>query len=150
MASQTVKKGSSNRSKGDMVSGSNTDKEVDGQNRPKRWVKAIWKENKQSQCDTIPKSWVSRSLWTVSWPPPSCNYKKAIEMCLAPGSVGWSTFQLKWCSNTVDSLAEAQGIQTAAETTDTDGSSSCEEDEQLSAAINEDSQQASRGRGLRY
>jgi hypothetical protein len=145
MSSKPVKKLSSDRGKGE-----NT--QAHTPTRQKRWVKAAWTENKQSQCDAIPKSWVSRSLSTVWWPPSDLNYKKAIDMCWGPppGSLGWSKFKLMWCSSTVDSLAEAQGIQTSTEMADTDASSSCEDEEQLSSAMDEDQEKTRRGRGLRY
>ena len=152
MSSKMLKNGSSSRGKGGKVTGSSTHKQAGTQRLPERWVKATWTENKQLKGDAIPKSWVSRSLWTVWWPPTDWNYKKAIALCWAPpaGYTGWSQFKLTWCSNTFDSLAEAQLIETAADNADTDLSSSCEEDEQTTATMDQDPQQPSLGRGLRY
>ena len=125
---------------------SSMNKQADSQmSQIKRWVKATWMEKGQQMCDTIPRSWVSKSLSTVWWPPAKSNYKRAIDTCKMPpeGHANWSKFKLKWCSKSVDSLAEAQCIET--ENVDTYESSA---EDELSTAKDQNSN-AVLGRGFR-
>jgi len=79
----------------------------------KSWCKAAWWEKDRINGGTIPRSWVSKSMRTVLWPPSGTDCQKFIDMCVRPvNQQKWKMFRLKHCSHTVQSLAEARELQT--------------------------------------
>ena len=85
----------------------------------KKWCKASWYRKGHTgkvESDAIPRTWVSRSLGVVKWPPPNVNFKYAIENCTGPKTdENWSQYKLRSCSQSFLSLAEARQVATDVE-----------------------------------
>lgn len=81
--------------------------------------------------------WVSRSRSSVKWPPSHINFKSAIEGCMTPTETDtWTLYVLISWARSVDTLEEAQQLQTDTSesdnmTTDADESSGKDEDDTL-------------------
>lgn len=84
-----------------------------------KWCKAVWYmkgKSGKTETEVIPRSWISKSRKTVTWPPKHVNFKSAIQECMRPmKSADCSTFILVSCTESVNSLDEAQQLETEAQ-----------------------------------
>ena len=81
-----------------------------------KFVKASWYKKGDSgtvESAALPRTWVSRSLACVVWPPKEVNFKEAIADGVCPDRYIWkTTYQLKSCTRSVSTLDEAQQMET--------------------------------------
>ena len=92
-----------------------------GNNNNRGWCKASCYRNRTGgkvESEAIPRCWVSRSPGIIKWPPSYINFKSAIEYCLAPPlapsekNAKWTSYTLISCTISINTLAEAQQLQT--------------------------------------
>ena len=90
-----------------------------------KWCKASWYRKGTSgktESEAIPRSWVSRTLGMVRWPPSHVNFKSAIIECSPPLEADtWITYTLVSCTHSVESLSEAEQLQTEMSDSESDG-----------------------------
>ena len=83
------------------------------------WCSATWyKKGSEGKREgsVVPRSWVSKSLSTIKWPPTDVNYKNTIKDCTAPphgeDSPKWTVYKLISSSRSMDSYDEALKLGT--------------------------------------
>ena len=74
------------------------------------YVKAVWFEGRKEFSDVVPRNWISREYKTLKFPT-DIPITKAIDKQLVPMD-GWHTYRLKHATPTVDTYAEAKGLET--------------------------------------